>query len=97
MGESAYTTVSIFGEEYRVSGETSSISISQLAAIVDDKMSEVKEYGNTFDGKRIAVLTALNLADELYREQARSAALIKQIKGRAEELGADLEITLADT
>ncbi len=96
MGESAYTTVSIFGEEYRVSGEASGISIPDLAALVNDKMAEVKSCSSTFDTKRIAVLAALNIADELFREQARSEALVKQIRSRTAELGDHLENTLAD-
>ena len=96
MGESEYTTVSIFGDEYRVSGEASGISIPELASLVNDKMAEVKSHSTTFDAKRIAVLAALNIADELFKEQARSEALVTQIKEKAAELSDHLENTLAD-
>jgi len=96
MGESVYTKVSIFGEEYRIAGDDSDISIPELAAYVHGKMTAVKERSSSFDTKRIAVLTALNLADELFREQAHTAALVKQIKERAEKLDHLLELTLAD-
>ncbi len=96
MGESAYTKVSIFGEEYRIAGDDPEISVPELAAYVHGKMNDVKGHTKTFDTKRIAVLTALNLADELFREQARTAALVKQIKERTEEFDQLLELTLVD-
>ncbi len=94
MGNSAYTKVTILGEQYRVSGDSASGSIPDLAAYVDHKISEVKQRSSIVDSRRIAVLAALNLADELMRERARTEALIGQVKARAEQLGSTLEETL---
>jgi len=96
MGEAAYTRVTILGEEYRITGETSGTVISELAAFIDNRMDEVKRHSSTFDLKRIAVLTALNLADELLSERARNAARQGQVRERVARLGFVLEETLAD-
>ncbi len=95
MAEAAYTRIRIQGEEYRVAGDTSGVSIPELAAFVDDKMNMVKRSSSqTFDAKRIAVLTALNLADELFRERARNDEQVGRIRKRIESLGFVLEETL---
>ena len=43
--------------------------IQKLAAMVDGKMRAVSANGNTVDSLRVAVLAALNIADELLRLQ----------------------------
>ena len=93
MSETAYTKVSILGEEYRVSGETRSASLEDLAAFVDGRIDEVRRRGQIVDMKRIAVLTALNLADELFHERARSRDCLGRIVQQREKLDAALNST----
>lgn len=96
MSEATYTKITILGDEYRVAGEALGASISDLATYVADKMSEVKQSSSTIDPKRIAVLTALNLADELLRERALTADVADRLRQRAAELGTALDATLAE-
>ncbi len=65
-----YVTVEIYDQLYHLSGQDSE-HIRELAAYVDTKMRAVAAHGTTADSLRVAVLAALNLADEL--SQARSA------------------------
>ncbi|MCK4306152.1 MAG: cell division protein ZapA [Candidatus Eisenbacteria sp.] len=86
MGEVSYTKVTILGEEYRVSGRPYGATISELAAYVDDTIGDIKQHSSVVDMKRLAVLTALNLADELLRERARSQTVLDQVRERADKL-----------
>ncbi len=90
MGEARYTTVTILGEDYRIAGEAEGASIPELAAYVDDKLNEVRRHSDTPDIKRIAVMASLNLADELFRERARHAALMAAVEERVSRIGAAL-------
>ncbi|MGC9222351.1 MAG: cell division protein ZapA [Terracidiphilus sp.] len=65
-----YVTVEIYDQLYHLSGQDTE-HIRELAAYVDAKMRAVASHGKTADSLRVAVLAALNLADEL--SQARSA------------------------
>jgi cell division protein ZapA len=56
--------VSIYDQVYHLRG-TDPAHIEMLAAIVDAKMRAVSSHGNTVDSLRVAVLAALNIADEL--------------------------------
>jgi len=59
-----YVTVEIYDQLYHLSGQDPQ-HIRELAAIVDAKMRAVASQGRTADSLRVAVLAALNLADEL--------------------------------
>jgi cell division protein ZapA len=67
---SGYVTVEIYDQVYHLSGQDAD-HIHELAARVDAKMRAVAAHGRTVDSLRVAVLAALNLADELI--QALSA------------------------
>lgn len=67
-----YVTVEIYDQLYHLSGQDTE-HIRELAAVVDAKMRAVASQGRTADSLRVAVLAALNLADEV--SQATSADL----------------------
>lgn len=67
-----YVTVEIYDQLYHLSGQDP-VHIRELAAVVDAKMRAVAAHGRTADSLRVAVLAALNLADEV--SQATSADL----------------------
>jgi len=62
--------VDIFDQVYNLRG-TDPAYIEQLARTVDAKMRAVSAHGNTVDSLRVAVLAALNIADELETLRAR--------------------------
>ncbi|HTV15750.1 MAG TPA: cell division protein ZapA [Acidobacteriaceae bacterium] len=68
-------TVEIYDQTYRLRG-TNRTYIERLAAIVDAKMRAVAAQGRTVDSLRVAVLAALNLADELARMQDRYESVV---------------------
>ena len=68
----AYTTVSIYDQTYHLIGQDSD-HIRSLAEQVDAKMRAVAAQGNTVDSLRVAVLAALNLADELSQSRGADA------------------------
>jgi cell division protein ZapA len=70
MPTSTMTQVEIFGEVYNVRGSDENGHLQELADLVDRKMREVAERVKG-DTARIAILAALNLADELFQMQQR--------------------------
>lgn len=72
--------ITICGEEYTLVAEETPAYMQKVGATVDEKMTEVMtaaKVGRT----DAAVLTAVNLADELFKSQAAAEALRSQIKG----------------
>lgn len=66
--------VDIYDQTYRLRGHNRSY-VEKLAATVDSKMRAVAAHGRTVDSLRVAVLAALNLADELARLTERYEAV----------------------
>ena len=71
--------VDIYDQIYHLRG-TDPAYIERLAAIVDAKMRAVSAHGNTVDSLRVAVLAALNIADELCTARQRLDSLAGSIQ-----------------
>jgi cell division protein ZapA len=89
------TPVEIFGAVYTVRGAEEPEHLQELAGLVDRKMREVAQHVSTADTARIAILAALNLADELFRIQKRQEGerveIREKVAALAEELSQALE------
>jgi len=69
--------VEIFGQVYSIKGGNDPDAVRELAAFVDGKMKEIEKGTGTNDPLRVAILTALTIADELYRQREQFGALEK--------------------
>jgi cell division protein ZapA len=70
------TGVEIFGQTYSVRGDGDPDYLLELARFVDSRMREVAAQVVTVDPMKIAILAALNIADEFsrFRRQREDAA-----------------------
>ena len=79
-------SISICGEEYTFVAEESAAYMQKVGSYVGDKMAEIlstAKVGRT----DAAVLTAANIADELFKAQQSAEQLRGQIKGYLDEAG----------
>ncbi|MBK7996985.1 MAG: cell division protein ZapA [Blastocatellia bacterium] len=77
--------VKIYNQTYYIRGEGDSEYIQQLAAYVDRRMKEVAAGTMTADSLRVAILAALNIADELYKIRRKLEQLDYTIGERSSE------------
>lgn len=96
-------TVDIYDQTYRLRGQDAEY-IHRLAEIVDGKMRAVAAHGKTVDSLRVAVLAALNLADELARSEEKLRAIDgnvgqaqSSIRDRAHSLNGLLDSVLSES
>lgn len=77
-------TVSIAGQEYTMVAVEDEAYVRKVAAHVDGQVREVLDQGrlSIADG---AVLAAMNIADQYFREQASTENLRRQVKEVLEE------------
>jgi cell division protein ZapA len=66
------TTVEIMGREYRIRGAADEAYVREVARYVDTKLREVSQGTTLPTSDRVAILAAMNIADELF--QLRRAA-----------------------
>ena len=79
-------SVTICGQDYTLVAEETASYMQRVGAYVDQKMSEVLS-GSKAGRTDAAVLTAINITDELFKAQAASEALRGQIKQYLDEAG----------
>jgi len=101
MPDENVIAVDIYDQTYRLNGNDREY-IERLAGTVDTKMRAVASQGRSVDSLRVAVLAALNLADELERLQERYAAItsggdsVASIRSRAHSLNGMLDEVLGE-
>ena len=74
MSESRVITVEIAGQRYPIRSSLDAAYVAELAGYVDRKMRAAEEAAPASDVLGLAVLVALNVADELFRAQQQQSA-----------------------
>ncbi|MBI3292609.1 MAG: cell division protein ZapA [Elusimicrobia bacterium] len=79
--------VQILGHEYPVDASAGDeLSVNRLARYVEERMQEIKADTLIVDSYKLAVMAALNIADDLFRLQEEQEQLTRGVTQRADEL-----------
>jgi cell division protein ZapA len=95
-GVNGSVRVEIFDQVYNLRGSDGDY-ILKLAEYVDGKMRAVSEQTATVDSVRLAVLAALNIADEYHLLKRRLEQPSPEARQRASKLASALDEVLQDT
>jgi cell division protein ZapA len=88
-------SVTIFGSEYKIKGADPEY-IGEVAKYVDSKMRELERRLSSAPPAKIAILTSLNIADELFRERMEKDRFVTDLKGKARTLGTALDACMRE-
>ena len=94
--QNASVRVEIFDQAYNLRGSDPEY-ILKLAEYVDSKMRAVAAATNTIDTVRLAVLAALNIADEYHLLKRKYDAIASEYNQRAHQLSGKLDEVLKET
>jgi cell division protein ZapA len=86
--------VNIFGSEYVLKAEGNQEYIKNIASYVDKKMRDVDKTQKINASVKVAILAALNIADELFQEKEYRDRLLNQINEDSRKLNRSLEEAL---
>jgi cell division protein ZapA len=86
--------VNIFGAEYVLKATENEDEIKEIAAFVDQKMHEIDKAQALGSNLKIAILAALNIAEELFQTQKYQERLIEQINHESMKLNRSLQDVL---
>ena len=85
-------TVEIFGQRLGLRADGDEARVQEIARFVDLRMREVADRSSSVDTVKIAVLTALNIADELFHERETDQdARQERLEEQAERLVSRIE------
>lgn len=86
------TKVEIYGQEYKIkSGDIDPQHVAQIARYVDAKMKEVAKGAPPGSLSRIAILGALNIAEELFKERDEKNRILSGIEAATVRMKEKLE------
>lgn len=89
-------SVSILDRDYQFTCPPDERDALKAAALfLDERMREVKSAGNLMSLERIAVMTALNLSDELLKLRTNDQRRKEQVDQRIQMLANELDNALA--
>lgn len=71
--------VSIFGEQYSIKGDVDSETTRKVAEYVNSKINELSGKSASQNKLKIAILSALNIAGELFECRAQAEEYRKQV------------------
>ncbi len=89
-------TVSIFGESYTVKAGPDPDYITEVARFVDGKMRDIAAGGKIVTTSKIAILAALNIADELMSDRRDRETREAEQAAKIEKLVAVLKKAVED-
>jgi cell division protein ZapA len=95
MEQSRIVTVEIHGQRYPIKSSLDATYVAELAAYVDEKMRLAVKECPSGDTLKVAVLAALNIADEYFRAGDEVRERHTGFARRARELERLLDLALA--
>lgn len=78
-------TVEIFGESYALKSDGEIDQVMKVAALVDSQMKSVARQNGKLSPVKVAVLAALNLAEEYAQLERDYKHLLKLVKEEGEQ------------
>ena len=80
------TRVEIFGSEYHIRAEAEPDYVKNVAAYVDAKMRDIAENQKLVSSTKVAILAAINIADELFQERRKREQTEQDVSVKARQL-----------
>jgi cell division protein ZapA len=93
-GGEPYMKIEIYDQLYNVNGDQDEEYLKELAAYVDGKMRTIAESTHMVDSLKVAVLAALNIADEMFTTRQKQQEIEGPLRKRVEKCVAMVEKAL---
>jgi len=88
--------IKVFGQTFSVKSDADEDHIKAVADYVNGKVEEILKKTRSVSTLNVAILTALNIADDLLREREKRIALMKEIKAKSRNIAEKIEIKIGE-
>jgi len=78
--------IKVFGQTFTVKTDSEEAHIQAVARYVNEKMDEILKKTRSVSSLNVAILTALNIADDLMKEKEKRIALLREIGMKSKDL-----------
>jgi cell division protein ZapA len=78
--------IEILGQKLTVISDSDEKAVAGVVQYVNDKVDEISKGGNNLNTLTIAVLAALNIADELFKAKGENDLISQQLENKTQVL-----------
>ena len=78
--------IKVMGQDLWVVSDAEEEHVAQVVRYVNDKVEEIGRQAKHFNSLNIAILAALNIADEFFRKKVAEETRYQQLESRSEQL-----------
>jgi cell division protein ZapA len=96
MGKERLVELRVFGQIYTVRTDADEDHLQEVARYVNEKMEDVLKKTRSVSTLNVAILTALNLADDLLKEMEKRKALFREVETKSKDLADKIEIKISE-
>ncbi len=94
MGKERLVEIRVFGQTYTVKTDAEEDYIQEVAKYVNEKMEEVLKKTKSVSTLNVAILTALNIADDLLKEKEKRTTLLREVEAKSKDLVEKIDIKI---
>ena len=94
MEKERLVEIKVFGQMYTVKSDAEEDHVQEVARYVNEKMEEVLKKTKSVSTLNVAILTALNIADDLLREKEKRLALVREVEAKSRDLAEKIDMKM---
>jgi len=95
MGNERLVEIKVLGLTYTVKTDSDENHIQEVARYVNEKIEEILRKTKSVSSLNVAILTALNIADDLLKEKEKRLALLKEVGMKSKDMVEKIDLSLA--
>ena len=82
------------GQMYTVKTDGNEEHLQEVARYVNEKMEEISKNTKSVSTLNVAILAALNIADDLLKEKERRKSLFREVETKSKDLVEKIDIEI---
>jgi cell division protein ZapA len=86
--------IKVFGQIFTVKTDSEEAHIQEVARYVNEKMDDIVKRTRSVSSLNVAILTALNIADDFLKEKEKRLTLLREVGMRSKDLVEKIDIQL---
>jgi cell division protein ZapA len=87
--------IKVLGQTFTVKADAGEPHIQEVAQYVNEKIDEILTKTKSVSSLNVAILAALNIADDLLKERERRKTLLREVNLKSKDLVERIDISLS--
>ena len=94
MANEHLVEIRVFGQTYTVKTDADDAHIQEVARYVNETIEEILKKTKSVSSLNVAILAALNIAEDLLKEKEKRKALLHDVGAKSRDLVEKIEISI---